>query len=98
MKSIAELEAIKKKVLDNVNLRQEREEGVRVVVDARNEKIGYKIREAQLQKFPYMLVIGDKEVENEQVAVRSRKEGDCGVMGVEDFVARITKEIENKER
>ena len=73
-------------------------EGVRVVVDARNEKIGYKIREAQLQKFPYMLVIGDKEVENEQVAVRSRKDGDCGVMSVEDFVARITKEIENKER
>jgi len=54
------------------------EKGVRVEADLRNEKIGYKIREAQLEKVPYMLVIGDKEMENRTVAVRSRKDGDLG--------------------
>ena len=72
--------------------------GVRVEVDTRNEKIGYKIREAQLEKIPYMLVIGDKEMENNQVAVRSRKEGDLGAMDVNAFIAKLTEEIESKAR
>jgi len=63
----------------------------------RNEKIGYKIREAQLEKVPYMLVIGDKEMENRTVAVRSRKDGDLGPMRLEDFVNRIVEAIKNKE-
>ena len=54
-------------------------------VDARDEKIGYKIREAQLQKVPYMLVVGDREMDSGQVAVRARKGGDQGAMSVDDF-------------
>ncbi|HHW48418.1 MAG TPA: threonine--tRNA ligase [Clostridiaceae bacterium] len=72
------------------------DKGLRVEVDLRNEKIGYKIREAQLEKVPYMLVIGDKETENRAVAVRSRKEGDLGPMPMEQFIDRILYEIENK--
>ena len=71
------------------------EEGIRVEVDERNEKIGYKIREAQLQKIPYMLVIGDKEVESNKVGVRSRKEGDQGAISITDFINKIKTEIEN---
>ncbi|MBQ1955965.1 MAG: threonine--tRNA ligase, partial [Clostridia bacterium] len=62
-------------------------EGFRAEIDLRNEKIGYKIREAQVQKLPLMLVIGDKEVESGSVSVRERSEGDKGVMSLEDFVA-----------
>jgi threonyl-tRNA synthetase len=65
---------------------------IRVEVDLRNEKIGYKIREAQLEKVPYMLVIGDREVENGTASVRSRKYGDIGSMQVEQFIERITRE------
>ncbi len=72
--------------------------GVRVKVDDRNEKIGYKIREAQLEKVPYMLVIGDKEIEANAVAVRSRKDGDAGQMKLEDFVCKIKQEIDTKAR
>ena len=72
--------------------------GIRVEVDTRNEKIGYKIREAQLDKTPYMLVIGDKEMENGAVAVRSRKEGDMGSMAVQDFIDKIVEEIETKAK
>jgi len=72
--------------------------GVRVEVDARNEKIGYKIREAQLEKVPYMLVVGDKEMENSQVAVRSRKEGDLGAMDVNAFIQKLTEEIAARAR
>ena len=68
--------------------------GLRVEIDIREEKIGYKIREAQLQKIPYMLIIGDKEVESNGVGVRSRKDGDIGQMSVEDFISKISKEIE----
>lgn len=75
-----------------------RSSGVRVEVDSRNEKIGYKIREAQLNKIPYMLVIGDKELESGQVAVRSRKEGDLGTMKLDDFIRKITEEIAAKAR
>ncbi|KUO76052.1 MAG: threonine--tRNA ligase [Clostridia bacterium BRH_c25] len=69
---------------------------IRAEADLRNEKVGYKIREAQLQKIPYMLVVGDKEMESDSVAVRDRKEGDKGVMKVEDFLSHITNEINNK--
>ena len=71
-------------------------EGIRVEVDKRSEKIGYKIREGQLQKIPYLLVLGDKEVEAATVAVRHRKEGDLGAMGMEAFVAMIKTEIKDK--
>ena len=74
------------------------QEGVRVVVDDRNEKTGYKIREAQLERVPYMLVVGAKEVEEHTVAVRSREEGDVGTMTVEEFTEKIGKEIENKKK
>ncbi|MHB1393813.1 MAG: threonine--tRNA ligase [Clostridia bacterium] len=69
---------------------------IRAEADTRNEKVGYKIREAQLQKIPYMLVVGDKEMETDSVAVRDRKEGDKGTMQIEDFLAQISREIEDK--
>ena len=72
--------------------------GIRVTTDARSEKIGYKIREAQLEKIPYMLVIGDKEVEEGTVSVRSRREGDLGSMKVEEFLSRILTEIATKAK
>lgn len=68
---------------------------IRVELDDRNEKIGYKIREAQLQKVPYMLVIGDKEVQSGAVGVRSRKDGDVGAVSVDEFIKNIKEEIEN---
>ena len=72
--------------------------GCRVELDDRNEKIGYKIREAQLEKVPYMLIVGDKEVEAGAVAVRSRKNGDMGAIPADEFVAKLVLEIANKER
>ncbi len=68
--------------------------GIRVELDDRNEKIGYKIREAQLQKIPYMLILGDKEKEKGTVGVRSRKDGDIGAMDLDDFIAKIVEEID----
>ncbi|MEG6617049.1 threonine--tRNA ligase [Peptococcaceae bacterium 1198_IL3148] len=70
---------------------------IRVELDARNEKINYKIREAQNQKIPYMLVVGDKEIEQNAVAVRHRSQGDLGVMAVDEFEAKFIKEISDKE-
>ena len=70
--------------------------GIRVEIDGRSEKIGFKIREAQLQKIPYMLVIGDKEVETENVSIRCRKRGDIGTMSVSDFCDMVEKEIREK--
>jgi threonyl-tRNA synthetase len=72
--------------------------GIRVETDLRNEKIGFKIREAQLQKTPYMLVLGDKEVEGSVVSVRSRKDGDLGVMKLEDFRAKLLEEIATRAK
>lgn len=72
--------------------------GIRCEMDARNEKIGYRIREAQLQKVPYMLVLGDKEVDSGVVAVRSRSEADRGAMSLDSFIAAINKEIESKAK
>ena len=72
--------------------------GIRVETDTRNEKIGYKIREAQLEKVPYMLVIGDKECESGTVAVRSRKNGDMGTESLDTFIADVRKEIDELAR
>lgn len=69
------------------------EQGIRAEVDERNEKIGYKIREAQLEKVPYMLVIGDREVENRTVAVRKRGEGDQGAASLPDFIKTVKDDI-----
>ena len=63
-------------------------------VDDRNEKLGYKIREAQMMKVPYMLVIGDRDVENGVVSVRSRNRGDLGAMTLADFEKMIQDEID----
>ena len=76
---------------------QLRDNDIRADLDNRNEKIGFKIREAQVQKIPYMLVIGDKEAESEMVAVRKRGQGDIGVMKFEEFEAMVQKDIRDKE-
>ena len=70
--------------------------GIRAEVDDRNEKMGYRIREAQLQKIPYMLVLGEKEKEGNTVAVRNRKKGDLGVMSYSDFVKKLLAEVASK--
>lgn len=70
--------------------------GFRVEVDLRNEKVGYKIREAQVKKVPYMLVVGDREVENKQVAVRHRQDGDLGAGTLSDFMVKLKKEADQK--
>jgi len=72
--------------------------GLRAEVDARQEKIGYKIREAQLQKVPYMLVAGDREMQEGQIAVRSRSGGDLGAQHVDEFIRRAVTEVERKGR
>ena len=71
--------------------------GIRCELDLRNEKIGFKIREAQMEKVPYMFVLGDKEAENGTVAVRGRK-GDLGTMGVDEIIAKLLEEIRTKAR
>jgi threonyl-tRNA synthetase len=76
---------------------QLQESGLRVELDGRNEKIGYKIREAQLQKIPYMLVIGEKEQQSGCVSVRGRKAGDLGSMTPEAFLAKAQEEIRTKK-
>ena len=68
--------------------------GIRATADLRNEKIGFKIREAQLEKTPYMLIIGDREAEEDKVSVRGRRAGDLGSMSFDEFVTRIRREIE----
>ncbi|MGB9780981.1 threonine--tRNA ligase [Caldanaerobacter sp.] len=72
------------------------EHDIRVELDDRNEKIGYKIREAQVQKIPYMLIVGDKEVEEGNVSLRSRKDGDLGPVSLDNFIEKILKEIATK--
>ncbi len=71
--------------------------GLRVECDLRSEKTGYKIREAQLKKTPYMLVVGDKEQESHEVSVRHRKDGDLGALSVDAFIQKAKEEIESKE-
>ena len=72
--------------------------GFRVETDLRNEKIGYKIREAQLEKTPYMLVVGDKEAQSGSVAVRTRSGSDLGAMPLDEFIARLKEEVDKKIR
>ena len=74
------------------------EAGLRVTTDLRSEKIGYMIREAQLEKIPYMLVIGNKEVEEGTVSVRSRKNINLGAMPVDEFIRMAKEEIETKKK
>ncbi|MDP4134014.1 MAG: threonine--tRNA ligase [Bacillota bacterium] len=92
------LMAISEKHVDYVNdiASKLRKAGIRAETDIRNEKIGYKIREAQLEKVPYMLICGDKDIEAGTVSVRSRKEGDKGAMAVDDFISAIRKEIDER--
>ena len=71
---------------------------IRVELDDRNEKIGYKIREAQLEKVPYMLVLGDKEVEANAVGIRTRKDGDIGQKPVDEFIEMLVEEVENRSK
>lgn len=72
--------------------------GLRVSTDTRSEKIGYKIREAQLEKIPYMLVVGDKELEEGTVSVRSRKDGDLGTMPLDDFLNKALLQVATKSK
>ena len=72
------------------------ENNIRCEADYRNEKLGYKIRSAQLEKIPYMLIVGDKEAENNEVSVRSHKNGDIGTKSLDDFLSMILEEIKNK--
>jgi len=76
--------------------KQMQQAGIRVQLDDRNEKIGYKIREAQVKRIPYMLVIGDKEVENNTLSVRKRGKGDLGATPVQDVIDQILEEVKNK--
>ena len=75
---------------------QMKAQGIRAELDSRNEKIGYKIREAQMEKVPYMLVLGEKEAQEKLVAVRRRDKGDTGAVPVGEFIAQVKKEIEEK--
>ena len=72
-------------------------EGIRVEVDDRNEKTGYKIREAQLQKIPYMLILGEKEVETNTISVRSREKGDLGTRRIDEFLEELKKKIRERK-
>ncbi len=91
---------ISEKTLDKAEgvYEQLRRAGLRVELDERNEKIGYKIREAQLQKIPYMVIIGEKEAEAGTLSVRSRHDGDLGTMPVEEFIALIRDVIDTKAK
>jgi threonyl-tRNA synthetase len=75
-----------------------RDKGFRIISDLRNEKIGFKIREHTIQRVPYLLVIGDKEVENNSVAVRTRDGKDLGVMNLEAFIEHLTADIARRGR
>ena len=77
---------------------QLKDAGIRVETDLRSEKIGYKIREAQMEKVPYMLVVGDKDIAAGVVSVRHRKEGDIGTMTLEDFLSKVQAEVHSKAR
>lgn len=76
--------------------KQLEDKGFRCEVDDRSEKIGYKIREAQLEKVPYMVVVGDRDIENNTISIRKRKEGDLGAMTVEQFLEKIVPDRDNK--
>ncbi len=71
--------------------------GIRVEIDYRDEKIGYKIREARNERVPYIIVVGEKEENNNEISLRSRKNGDEGTLKLEDLIERLVNEIKNKE-
>ena len=73
------------------------DKGIRVSIDDRAEKIGYKIREARLQRIPYMLIVGEKEVEGRLVSINKRDEGDIGQFKVDEFMNRVMEEVENRQ-
>lgn len=75
-------------------LEELRSTGIRVELDDRNEKLGYKIREAQMDKVPYMLIVGQKEKDENQVSVRSREEGDLGSLDIHEFIQKVKSEVE----
>lgn len=87
-------ESISSRLAQEVRLMLKRQD-IRAIVDDRNEKIGRKIRDNELKRIPYMLIVGEKEAENQQVAVRKQGEGDKGkgTMSVEEFAAQLTQEI-----
>lgn len=70
--------------------------GIRACADLRNEKIGFKIREHTLKRIPYLLVVGDKEVEQQEVAVRTRTGEDLGKLSIDDFIVKVSEEIKNR--
>ena len=72
--------------------------GVRCELDDRSEKVGFKIRSAQMEKIPYMILVGDKDIEANTISVRSRKNGDEGATTIDEFVSRIKEEIDTKAR
>jgi len=79
------------------SLREElQKEELRVKVDSRNEKVGFKIREAEMEKLPYMLIVGDKEVEGKTISVRNREKGDLGIMNLDKFKKRVLEEVRRK--
>jgi len=69
---------------------------IRAKVDDRNEKIGFKIREAEIQKIPYMLIVGEKEASSKTISIRKRKEGDLGKGSLDEFIEKIKSEIDKK--
>ena len=75
-----------------------RDAGIRAESDYRSEKLGYKIREAQMQKIPYMLVVGDRDMENGTVSPRHRADGDLGAMSMDEFSALLKQVVDNKEK
>ena len=72
-------------------------QGIRVKIDLRNEKIGFKIREHSMQRIPYLIIIGDKELEDQAITVRSQKGEDLGSLSINDFTQRLRQEIEDKK-
>jgi len=74
-----------------------KDHGIRSSIELRSEKVGYKIRQAELEKIPYMLIVGDKEEENNTISVRSKQEGDIGQLKIEDFIQRIKLQVDNKK-
>ena len=79
---------------DHVRLELKKND-IRAIVDDRNEKIGRKIRDNEMKRIPYMLIVGEKEAENEEVSVRKQGEGDQGTMKIEDFAKNIAEEVHN---
>ena len=79
-------------------VQQLKDAGIRAEGDYRSEKLGYKIREAQVQKIPYMLVVGDRDIENGTVSVRTRKGDDLGAMTPDEFIAKCLMEIATKSK